>query len=84
MAPGILSDRAVSHENEVKSKSNLNPINPTGVLDKFGFEDVTPVIGREFPSLNIVDDLLQAEDADALLRELAVTSEFIILNPFSI
>ncbi|KAF2847459.1 taurine dioxygenase family protein [Plenodomus tracheiphilus IPT5] len=46
----------------------------SGALDtKFKYEEATPVIGREYPSVNIVDDLLNAEDADALLRDLAIT-----------
>ncbi|KAF2702763.1 taurine catabolism dioxygenase [Pleomassaria siparia CBS 279.74] len=49
------------------------PLKKSGALDKFEFEDSTPVIGREFLSVNIVDDLLNAKDADALLRDLAIT-----------
>ncbi|KAJ4290384.1 hypothetical protein N0V90_010600 [Kalmusia sp. IMI 367209] len=49
------------------------PLKPTAALEKFDYEDVTPIIGREFPTLNIVDDLVNAENADELLRELAIT-----------
>ncbi|KAK5050862.1 hypothetical protein LTR84_003421 [Exophiala bonariae] len=49
------------------------PLKQSGSLDKFDSEDVTPVIGREFPTANIVDDLLNAADADTLLRDLAIT-----------
>lgn len=55
------------------------PLKQSGSLDKFDSEDVTPVIGREFPSANIVNDFLNAPDADALLRDLAITSKF---SPF--
>ncbi|PSN59475.1 taurine dioxygenase family protein [Corynespora cassiicola Philippines] len=48
-------------------------LKPSGILDKFGYEDVTPVIGREFPNLNLVDDILKAENADELIKELAIT-----------
>lgn len=48
----------------------------SGSLDKFESEDVTPVIGREFPSANIVDDFLNSADSDTLLRDLAITSKF--------
>ncbi len=51
------------------------PLKQSGILDKFESEDVTPVIGREFPEVNIVDDLLNAPDADGLLRDLAITSK---------
>lgn len=52
------------------------PLRKVGALDsKFGFEEVTPVIGREYPTANIVDDLLNGPNADELLRDLAITSE---------
>ncbi|KAF2481748.1 alpha-ketoglutarate-dependent sulfonate dioxygenase [Neohortaea acidophila] len=79
MAPGLLSEQSESHHNGLKhdvvvsSKPLRQPIKASGVLDKFGWEDATPVIGREFPTLNIVDDIFNAENADELLRELAVT-----------
>ncbi|KAF1948680.1 taurine catabolism dioxygenase [Byssothecium circinans] len=72
MAPGILSDNTAP--SDVKSNDHAaQPFKPTGALDKFDYEDLTPVIGREFPKLNIVDDILNAPDADDLIRELAVT-----------
>ena len=52
------------------------PLKQSGALEKFEYEDITPVIGREFPSANIVDDFLNAADADTLLRDVAITSEF--------
>lgn len=66
-----------------RSKANAHsaypqPLKQSGSLDKFDSEDVTPVIGREFPATNIVDDFLNAPDADALLRDLAITSKFIL------
>lgn len=52
-----------------------SPQRKTGVLDnKFGFEESTPVIGREYSTLNIVDDILNAPNADDLIRDLAITS----------
>lgn len=51
------------------------PLKLSGVLEEFAHEDTTPTIGREFPSINIVDDLLNAENADELIRDLAITSE---------
>jgi len=53
--------------------THRKPLELSGALDKFQFEDTTPEIGREFLNVNIVDDLLQAEDADAVLRDLAIT-----------
>jgi hypothetical protein len=53
----------------------LEPLVLSGILDKFQHEDTTPALGREFTNVNIVDDLLNAENADELLRDLAITSE---------
>jgi hypothetical protein len=44
-------------------------------LTKFKQEDSTPVIGREFLEANLVDDFLNAENSDDLLRDLAITSK---------
>jgi hypothetical protein len=58
------------------NQSRPAPLTKTGALDgKFKFEDTTPVIGREYPELKIVDDLLNAPDADELIRDLAITSK---------
>jgi hypothetical protein len=52
------------------------PLKQSGLLnEKFASDDLTPVIGREFLKVNIVDDLLNAPDANALLRDLAITSK---------
>lgn len=51
------------------------PLVLSGVLDKFQYEDTTPALGREYINVNIVDDLMNAENADELLRDLAITSE---------
>ncbi|KAF2678538.1 TauD-domain-containing protein [Lentithecium fluviatile CBS 122367] len=73
MATGILSDDNVSKQDSRSSVHTPKPFQPTGILDKFDYEEVTPIIGREFPTLKIVDDLLNADNADELLRELAIT-----------
>ena len=39
------------------------PLRQSGLLNsKFESEDATPIIGREFPKLNIVDNLLNAPE----------------------
>ena len=50
------------------------PLQPSGALAKFKYEDTTPEIGREFLNVNIVDDLLNAPNADEVIRDLAITS----------
>lgn len=49
------------------------PLQLKGVLDQFNSFDVTPVIGKEFPEVNL-KSLLRAENSDELIRDLAITS----------
>lgn len=78
MAPGLLSedlpDRSQSNKGANESKAYPEPLKLSGALDGFKYEDTTPAIGREFLDINIVDDILNAEDADARLRDLAINS----------
>jgi hypothetical protein len=50
------------------------PLKLSGALDAFKSFDVTPVIGREFPTVNLVD-WLNAPNSDELIRDLAITSK---------
>jgi hypothetical protein len=52
------------------------PLKQSGALEQFSYEETTPVIGREFLNVNIVEDLLNASNADELIRDLAITSMF--------
>lgn len=49
------------------------PLKLTGALDKYESFDVTPVIGKEFPTANL-KEWLEAPNSDELLRDLAITS----------
>ncbi len=84
MAPGILTevaDRTVENGNGYHSKTSYRePLKASGALDTFTFEEATPVIGREYPTLNIVDDLLNASNADDLIRDLAIASKSIRIS----
>lgn len=51
------------------------PLKSKGLLDKYANFDVTPTIGREYPTLNL-KELLEGPDSDELIRELAITSRF--------
>ncbi|KAK4543052.1 hypothetical protein LTR36_005829 [Oleoguttula mirabilis] len=77
MAPGLLSDLPVHPAPSTGKAEQAYPREPlklSGALEaKVSFEDTTPTIGREFPHVNIVDDLLNADNADELLRDLAIT-----------
>jgi hypothetical protein len=56
------------------------PQTKTGALNAgFQFEETTPVIGREYPNVNNVEDILNASNADELIRDLAITSKSFIL-----
>jgi hypothetical protein len=55
----------------------VEPLVLSGILDKFEYEDTTPDLGREFTNVNIVDDLLNAQNTDELIRDLAITSKLV-------
>lgn len=52
------------------------PLQPQGVLNEYDSFDVTPIIGREFPNANL-KEWLEAPNSDELLRELAITSQYL-------
>ena len=52
------------------------PLRYSGSLDKYTHQDVTPVIGRDFVGLQVVD-LLNSPESDRLIQDLAVTSKMI-------
>lgn len=68
---GNISVKMVSAE----QPSYPKPLQQSGALEHFTYEDTTTVIGREFFDVNIVDDVLNAPNADEVLRDLAITSE---------
>lgn len=77
MAPAIVEDvpsQDVPSTKETTEQKYPEPLKPSGALDQFKFEETTPVIGREFIGVNIVDDILNADNADERLRDLAITS----------
>ncbi|KAN0092361.1 taurine catabolism dioxygenase [Hyaloscypha variabilis] len=47
-------------------------VKSTGALDQYEHIDVTPVIGREYPHVNLVS-ILKSPNSEELLRELALT-----------
>ena len=70
MAPSAI-ETEVSFTSKTKRQQ---PLQLSGALDKYESIDTTPVIGREFPTANLVE-WLESPDSDALLRDLAITSE---------
>jgi hypothetical protein len=83
MAPGITSDLPLYSgptQNDARVSTHKEstypvPLTLSGALEKFSYEDTTPLIGREFLDINIVDDFLNASNADELIRDLAITSK---------
>ena len=49
------------------------PMESNGSLDNYNNIDLTPCIGREFPTANLVD-MMSAPNSDELIAELAMTS----------
>lgn len=50
------------------------PLELTGALDKYESFEVTPVLGREFPTAKLLE-WMDAPNSDELLRDLAITGE---------
>lgn len=81
MAPAAVSNTESVPPLSGKVKLPPKPLKSSGTLAEFAWEDVTPVIGREFPTINLVDDILHAPNADDLLRDLAIESAFTLKIP---
>ena len=56
------------------AKQNLvrEPLKNSGSIDHLEYRDVTPIIGREYPTAKI-RDILYASNAEDQLRDLAIT-----------
>lgn len=92
MAPVAISDRPVvdtvpskafvaasSSSPAIVANQMINkPLSMTGILDNYKYDDLTPVIGREYPTIQI-RDLLNAPNSEELLREMAIISEWAVL-----
>lgn len=76
MAPSAIPvDSHHNLEHKDSASQRRKPLKSTGSLDVFTSDDITPVIGTEYPEANIVNDLLNSPDADQLLRDLAIKSK---------
>jgi hypothetical protein len=82
MAPAlaVLSETAAETAKSAAKSFQKKPLELKGVLDAFDSFDVTPVIGKEFPTANL-KEWLQAPNSDELLADLAITSEFLRTHP---
>jgi len=76
----IKAQEIVSGQISSTSKKLIKePMQLTGVLDKYESFDMTPALGREFPSANL-SEWLAAPNADELVRELAVMGKHTICS----
>lgn len=57
-----------------KATRTRQTLNPSSALDAYRHFDITPVIGREFPHVQLTS-LLDAFNSDELLRDLTITSK---------
>jgi hypothetical protein len=65
---------AITLQAEDSAKQYPKPLSSSGALDRFKYEETTPVIGREYIDVNLVNDIINAENSDDLIRDLAITS----------
>ncbi|KFA60620.1 hypothetical protein S40285_07931 [Stachybotrys chlorohalonatus IBT 40285] len=73
MAPSALEAVKTTVEESISLKGGFpKPLKLTGALAGLESFDVTPSIGREYPTANLVD-ILNAANADDLIRDLAIT-----------
>jgi hypothetical protein len=70
-APAVQAEAAATP----KSAYIREPLKLSGAIDAWKNFDVTPVIGREYESVDLAA-VLKAENSDELLRDLAITSMF--------
>jgi len=77
MAPSAVE--VETHQNgtiPAKSVFSREPLKSSGLIDQYKSEDITPVIGTEFPDANLVQ-WLESDNADELIRDLAIKSKLI-------
>ncbi|KAK5170624.1 uncharacterized protein LTR77_005213 [Saxophila tyrrhenica] len=79
MAPVAVAQNGTDHSNGYTKPQNGHattielPMKPNGSLDDYKYNDLTPCIGREFPTANLVD-MMNAPNSNELIAELALTS----------
>lgn len=74
MAPTATDNAPSVAESSLKDVTRPAPLQLSGALDGFEHDDLTPIIGREFININIVNDILKAPNSDERLREVAILS----------
>jgi len=65
-------DEAPNGANGQKGKLRREPLKNSGSIDHLEYVDVTPIIGREYPTAKI-KAILEATNYEQQLRDLAIT-----------
>jgi hypothetical protein len=81
MAPTLEESTLVTRTTQSKATQESSalqrePLKLSGVIEQFESFDVTPAIGREYPTVNL-KEWLSASNSDELLRDLAITSKLL-------
>ena len=78
MAPDV---SFLTNQNSDGSRASpkRTPMRYGGSLDNYKSFDVTTIIGREFPELQL-SDLMNASNSDELLRDLAITGAGLLVS----
>lgn len=61
-------------KDSLPKSQHIEPLKTKGLLDQYEHFDTTPTIGREYPTIDL-KQLLEASNADELIRDLAITSK---------
>lgn len=72
---------ALPSKHAASAQDSRKPVQSTHALGQLSYEDLTPAIGRAYDNVNIIDDIMKAENADDRLRELALVSKYAPLWP---
>jgi len=72
-APAVQEPPVATATEKTAEFQHKEPLKLSGALDAYESFDVTPVIGREFTGVNLVE-WLRAPNSDELIRDLAITS----------
>jgi hypothetical protein len=72
-ASSVQPGNALEEALPARYENHKEPLKLSGALDHLEHFDVTPVIGREYVNVDLVE-LLRAPNSDELLRDLAITS----------
>jgi hypothetical protein len=73
VATQTLSLRLNNVTDQVEHSQHREPLELHGVLNDQEHFDITPIIGREYPSASL-KEWLEAPNSDELIRDLAITS----------